>query len=78
MLPNETNTKHLRKRNKAGAESAQRKPHPYLSVYQQEEQELLLKWDAGMEGPRVDQGLEVGADKNGPRRLKIYLPVALI
>ena len=27
----------------------------------------------GMEGPRVDQGPEVGVDKNGPRRLKIYL-----
>lgn len=27
----------------------------------------------GMEGPRVYQGPEVGVDKNGPRRLKIYL-----
>lgn len=26
-----------------------------------------------MEGPRVDEGPEVGVDENGPRRLKIYL-----
>lgn len=26
-----------------------------------------------MEGPRVYQGTEVGVNKNGPRRLKIYL-----
>ena len=47
----------------------------YLSVYfRQEEEELLLEVGRQrVEGPRVDQGPEVGIDENGPRRLKIYL-----
>lgn len=49
--------------------------HGHLSVhFRQEEEELLLEvWWQGMEGPRVYQGTEVGVNKNGPRRLKIYL-----
>ena len=54
---------------------AQEASHPHLSVYfGQEEEELLLEVGRqGMEGPRVDQGPEVGVDENGPRRLKIDL-----
>lgn len=49
--------------------------HGHLSIhFGQEEEELLLEvWWQSMEGPRVYQGTEVGINKNGPRRLKIYL-----
>lgn len=49
--------------------------HRHLSVhFRQEEEELLLEvWWQGMEGPSVYQCTEVGVNKNGPRRLKIYL-----